>query len=108
MARRDEDDVEDEDGVVELEIGEELDLHAFSPRDILNVVVDYLEAAAQKGLTEVRLIHGKGTGYQRARVQHLLTTHPLVLRYRDAPPSRGGWGATVVRLATSPKAARQG
>jgi dsDNA-specific endonuclease/ATPase MutS2 len=29
----------------------------------------------------------------------LLARHPLVERYADAPPDRGGWGATVVWLA---------
>jgi len=88
-----------------LEITDELDLHGFAPRDVLDVVDAYLEAAWEKGLTEVRLIHGRGKGVQRAAVQRLLGGHELVVEYRDAPPGRGGWGATIAWLrgpATSP------
>ncbi len=75
------------------------DLHAFHPRDVLSVVEEYLLAAHQLGLREVRLIHGKGTGVQRARVQALVSRLPFVVEAYDAPPERGGWGATVVVLA---------
>jgi dsDNA-specific endonuclease/ATPase MutS2 len=62
------------------------------------VVESYLEAAAEKGYREVRLIHGRGKGVQRANIQKLLRRHSLVEEFFDAPPGRGGWGATVVRL----------
>jgi DNA-nicking Smr family endonuclease len=75
-----------------------LDLHTFAPRDIPSVVEAYLEEAVTRGFAEVRLIHGKGKGVQRAVVQRLLERHPLVLRFFDAPEERGGWGATVVVL----------
>lgn len=93
------DEPEPNDDLVVLEIEDSIDLHAFAPRDVLSVVEAYLEAAHEKGFEEVRLIHGRGKGYQRARVQQLLKTHPLVRRFSDAPPSRGGWGATLVWLA---------
>jgi DNA-nicking Smr family endonuclease len=73
-----------------------LDLHAFRPEDIKDVVSDYVEAAHEAGLTEIRLIHGRGIGVQRAVVQAVLTGHPLVESYWDAPESH--LGATVVRL----------
>ena len=44
-----------------------IDLHAFSPQDIPDVVESYLEAAQNKGFAEVRLIHGRGKGVQRDR-----------------------------------------
>jgi DNA-nicking Smr family endonuclease len=75
-----------------------IDLHAFTPRDVVSVVEEYLEAAAGKRYREVRLIHGKGTGVQRAAVRALLARHPLVESYSDAPPEAGGWGATRVIL----------
>ncbi|HSB69576.1 MAG TPA: Smr/MutS family protein [Candidatus Methylomirabilis sp.] len=81
-----------------LPIEEAIDLHTFAPKDIPDVVTDYLEECARRGFREVRLIHGRGTGTQRAIVQALLTGHPLVEDFADAPPDRGGWGATVVRL----------
>lgn len=86
------------DEPVPVPIEDALDLHAFAPRDIASVVSEYLEAAHARGFAEVRLIHGRGTGTQRAIVQALLARHPLVAGYADAPPERGGWGATVVRL----------
>lgn len=79
-------------------IEDSLDLHTFSPRDMVAVADEYLQQAWQAGFEEVRLIHGKGTGFQRDRVRELLSTHPLVASFRDAPPERGGWGATLVRL----------
>ncbi len=79
-------------------IEDALDLHAFAPREVRSVVDEYLRAAHERGLREVRLIHGRGIGMQRASVQALLSRHPLVVNYADAPPERGGWGATVVRL----------
>ncbi len=87
--------------VVEVPIEDVLDLHTFAPRDIPAVVAAYLEAAARKGLRGVRLIHGKGKGFQRKRVREVLAEHPLVEDFQDAPPSRGAWGATHVRLNSS-------
>ena len=81
-----------------LPVEESIDLHAFTPRDVVSVVEEYLEAAARERYREVRLIHGKGTGAQRASVRALLARHPLVEGYSDAPPEAGGWGATRVRL----------
>ena len=87
-----------DDEPVRIPIEDALDLHAFAPRDVAAVVGDYLEAAHAKGFTEVRLIHGRGIGVQRKIVQALLARHPLVAAYTDAPPERGGAGATLVRL----------
>lgn len=79
-------------------IEDAIDLHAFAPREVTAAVEAYLEAAAEAGFREVRLIHGRGTGYQRDRVRALLARHPGVVSFADAPPERGGWGATVVIL----------
>ena len=73
-----------------------LDLHAFNPRDIKSVVEEYVSAAWERGLREVRLIHGRGRGVQRGIVQQALERHPLVVEFWDAPESH--LGATVARL----------
>ena len=86
------------DEPVELPIEDALDLHAFVPRDVKDVVESYLEEAYAKGFREVRLIHGRGVGVHREIVRALLSRHPKVAEYADAPPERGGWGATIVRL----------
>jgi len=85
-------------GAQRIPIEDFLDLHAFAPRDIPSVVNEYLRAAHQAGLRDVRLIHGRGIGVQRARVQQVLRDHPLVVSFGDAPESH--LGATVVRLKT--------
>ena len=73
-----------------------LDLHAFQPREIASVVDEYVRAAHEAGLREVRLIHGRGKGIQRGIVQSSLDKHPLVERFSDAPESH--LGATVATL----------
>jgi DNA-nicking Smr family endonuclease len=83
---------------VRIPIEDSLDLHSFRPADVRSVVEEYLEAAHARGFDEVRLIHGRGIGQQRASVRALLAAHPLVLRYADAPEGRGGRGATLVTL----------
>lgn len=90
----------DEDGIpiVVVPIEEAIDLHSFRPRDVLGVVDAYLDAALERGFREVRLIHGRGKGVQRANIQRSLAKDPRVERYADAPQYRGGWGATLVSL----------
>jgi DNA-nicking Smr family endonuclease len=73
-----------------------LDLHTFAPRDVASVVVEYVNAAHEAGLRDVRLIHGRGKGVQRGIVQQTLENHPLVVEFWDAPESH--LGATVARL----------
>ena len=79
-------------------IEDEIDLHAFAPRDAVSVVEEYVAEAAGAGLRQVRIVHGRGTGYRREMVRQALSRHPLVETFGDAPPEAGGWGATIVRL----------
>ncbi len=79
-----------------LPIEDSIDLHTFHPRDIPSVVDEYLRAASETGLQEVRLIHGRGKGVQRGIVQAVLEEHPLVVSFYDAPESH--LGATVAEL----------
>ena len=81
-----------------IEIEDSFDLHSFRPEDVASVVGEYLEAASRAGFREVRLIHGKGIGVRRAEVRRLLAGRPDVADYFDAPPQRGGAGATIVLL----------
>ena len=86
------------DEIVVAPIEDSIDLHTFAPRDIESVVDEYLREARRRGFTEVRVIHGKGKGVQRRAVLRVLERHPDVASWRDAPTSRGGWGATIVEL----------
>jgi len=79
-------------------IEDSLDLHSFLPQDVRDVVSHYLDEAARRGFREVRLIHGKGKGVRRAEVRRLLAGDARIADAFDAPPGRGGFGATVVVL----------
>ncbi|HVD91758.1 MAG TPA: Smr/MutS family protein [Vicinamibacterales bacterium] len=78
-------------------IEDSLDLHAFHPRDIPSVVEEYVRAAHEAGLREVRLIHGRGVGVQRGIVQSVLEKDPLVATFHDAPESHLGATVAVLR-----------
>lgn len=79
-------------------IEDAFDLHSFLPRDVASALDEYLIAAAAAGFLDVRIIHGKGTGERRAQVRRRLSEREDVLDFFDAPPERGGTGATIVRL----------
>ncbi|MGJ3244031.1 MAG: Smr/MutS family protein [Opitutales bacterium] len=90
-------DPSDEPEPVHVPITDELDLHAFRPQEVSDVVDSYLEACAEKGIPVVRIIHGKGIGTLRETVHARLGKDPRVERFAldDGP---GGWGATRVWL----------
>jgi DNA-nicking Smr family endonuclease len=81
---------------VRVPIERELDLHPFAPRDIASVVEDYVTAAADAGLGDVRIVHGRGRGIQRGIVQAALERHPMVIEFWDDPAAH--LGATCARL----------
>ena len=82
----------------ELEINGVLDLHMFRPRDVKDLVRDYLEVCLERGILDVRIIHGKGIGALRRTVHAVLDRHPSVASYALAGEDGGGWGATLVTL----------
>ncbi len=75
-----------------------LDLHTFKPNEVADLLVDYFSACIDAGIYSVRIVHGKGRGILKKRVQGLLKKNPLVESYRNAPLQAGGWGATLVEL----------
>jgi dsDNA-specific endonuclease/ATPase MutS2 len=89
---------QDRDEPVELPLADVLDLHGFRPRDVAEIVRDYLDAAVAAGFTQVRLIHGRGIGVQRAAVRAILARDPRVAGFGDLPEHQGGRGATWVEL----------
>jgi DNA-nicking Smr family endonuclease len=84
------------DDAHQVPIEDSLDLHAFAPRDVASVVEEYVRAAHEAGLRQVRLIHGRGRGVQRGIVQAVLEKHPLVASFYDAAESH--LGVTVAVL----------
>ena len=97
-------DMSDEDGPadhpesVDLPIDGTLDLHAFRPAEVKDLVTDYLAACRERGILQVRIVHGKGTGVLRQTVVSLLGRLPEVASFRTASEDGGGWGATLVEL----------
>ena len=83
---------------IEYPIDGTLDLHQFQPREVKDVVVDYIEACLQRGIYALRIVHGKGIGVQRGIVHSILREHPAVISFRHEGGSGGSWGATVVDL----------
>jgi DNA-nicking Smr family endonuclease len=89
----------DDEEPVPIAIDGTLDLHTFRPRDVKDLVPDWLEACRDAGILEVRVVHGKGTGQLRRTVEAILARTPGVVSWRQADPHQGGWGATLVTLA---------
>src|SRR3954454_15060163 len=85
-----------DDAPVPLPITGELDLHTFRPADLGELIPAYLAECAQRGIREVRIVHGKGTGTLRTTVHALLQRSPLVQSFRLGDENTGSWGATLV------------
>ena len=92
-----EDDRASEDSF-EVPIDGVLDLHTFLPKDVKDLVTEYVHACRERGFLEIRIIHGKGTGTLREIVHATLNTLPEVAGFRLAGGDRGSWGATIVVL----------
>ncbi|HAS52845.1 MAG: DNA mismatch repair protein MutS [Nitrospirae bacterium GWC2_57_13] len=86
------------DTPVEMPIDGVLDLHTFSPGDVKELVPEYLEACRERGILQVRIIHGKGTGTLQRTVRALMERLPFVVDVKNADELAGGWGSTIVTL----------
>jgi dsDNA-specific endonuclease/ATPase MutS2 len=84
---------------IEMPIDGVLDLHTFSPKEVKDLVPEYIGECLRRGITEIRIIHGKGTGTLKAIVIGLLKKDLRVAGFKDAGIDAGGWGATMVSLA---------
>lgn len=94
------------DEPVEIPINGVLDLHTFNPRDVRDLVPDYLAECQKRGILRVRIIHGKGIGNLRRTVHSILSKHPEVISFTLDHPEYGGWGATIVTLRSRAEAQR--
>ena len=88
----------DDEAPAELPIDGVLDLHTFNPSEAGDLVPHYLDLCREKGILEVRIIHGKGKGVLRERVHAILKRRGDVLSFRLGGTGAGGWGATLMTL----------
>jgi len=79
-------------------VTDRLDLHAFSPKELPELIDEYFSECLRAGILSVRIIHGKGKGFLRERLHSILRKDSRVTSFRLAPPEAGGWGATLVEL----------
>ena len=93
---------------VELPIDGTLDLHTFNPREVKELLPYYLDACRERGIYDVRVIHGKGTGMLRETVHSQLRKLPGIVSFKLADETGGGWGATLVILAPQPSEQKTG
>ena len=87
-----------DDNPVKIPIDGVLDLHTFHPKDVKDLVPEYLRECRSQGIFNVRIIHGKGTGTLRKIVHSILEKDPFVLHFQTALYDGGNWGATEVEL----------
>ncbi len=83
---------------IKLPIDGTLDLHTFLPGEVKDLVPEYLAACRERGITQVRIIHGKGVGTLRHTVESILKKLSCVESMRTGDETSGGWGATIVTL----------
>jgi dsDNA-specific endonuclease/ATPase MutS2 len=84
--------------LIELPLSDVLDLHPFQPKEVPDLVREYLDAAYEAGFRRLRIIHGKGIGVQRDIVRKILAKDPRVSGFGDAPLEAGSWGATWIEF----------
>ncbi len=83
--------------LVEFPINGELDLHTFHPKDVKELVPEYIHACREKDIYRIRIIHGKGKGVLRRIVHSILQDMPEVEHFWQEGMG-GSWGATIVQL----------
>ncbi len=86
------------DAFVEIEVGDVIDLHTFKPSDVKDLIPEYIMVCRQKGIRQVRIIHGKGKGTMKRIVHSVLSRMPEVTSFKLDGGGAGSWGATIAVL----------
>jgi DNA mismatch repair protein MutS2 len=76
----------------------ELNVIGQTTDEAVDAVDKFLDEASLASLSQVRIVHGHGTGALRRAIASMLKGHPHVSRFLSAPPDQGGAGATLVEL----------
>jgi DNA-nicking Smr family endonuclease len=98
----------DDSEPIQVPIDGVLDLHTFNPREIKDLVPEFVAACMERGIFQLRIIHGKGIGNLRRTVHAILSKHPAVSSFSLDHPQYGGWGATIVHLKKPVKPIERG
>jgi DNA-nicking Smr family endonuclease len=75
-----------------------VDLHGLTRDQAAAIVADFLAHCLARGLRCVRIVHGKGLGILKAKLNTWLPRREEVLAYCQAPATEGGGGALLVLL----------
>ncbi len=66
--------------------------------EALSIVEKYIDSAVLKGMHEVRIVHGKGSGALRMAIHDMFKTHPAIASFRLGQYGEGEWGVTIAEL----------
>ena len=86
------------EGIVRVPINGTMDLHSFSPKDIIPLLNEYLYSCYEAGILEGKIIHGKGIGTQKRIVEETLRKNSLVIDFGSGDENSGNWGVTKFSL----------
>jgi DNA-nicking Smr family endonuclease len=78
-----------------IELEDELDLHHFHPKDVKEVLAEFIEIASEKGKKQIRIVHGKGISTVKSIVKKELESNSRIISFSD---DGYNWGATIALL----------
>ena len=81
-----------------LQFHEQIDVRGMRVAEAVETVQDFVDEAIMLGFSEIRILHGKGTGALKEEIRSYLRTVPLVRSAKDEHEEMGGAGITVVKL----------
>jgi DNA mismatch repair protein MutS2 len=79
-------------------VHQELNVIGQRAEEARDAVDEFLDRAVMATASRVRIVHGHGMGVLKKTISDLLTRHPPVARFYQAPQHEGGAGATIVEL----------
>lgn len=77
----------------------EINLVGQRAREAIDALATFLDRSVRLGLSEVRIVHGVGTGALRRAVREFLAASPYCVKFREEEIARGGGGVTVAELS---------
>jgi len=81
-----------------LQFTQQIDVRGMRVSEALQATQDFVDEAIMLGFSEIRILHGKGTGALKEEIRNYLRAVDLVKSARDEHEELGGAGITVVKL----------